>query len=485
MPVSVHKGYFLCCFSFFFSPANHKMFAYVTDVNKLGAIGAVSDSTHHWELKCLRLLYPRMGLHTEWQKPSSRDHNPADGRSTPDKGFISDLDFSRDGKHLLAGSSNGDAYLFNPNNQKLTTSINISDTATLKVLFAGEQNFVTASADHSILLWDIRNTRQAINSLKGHTNLIRTLDYHEPSEKLISSSYDGNVRYWHLPSYQVEREDTDSEETANYRGIFLKCTDLNRIALNWCSKKLLLITSKGVIFSISNLSVDHIKEDVQFGRLDDSTPLLLSWITPNASTNRRNALRIISASDYTINPQFTVSKIHQLTTHPTLPVTLIRFSATQKTLYSNKMKDWTSIYMLDLTIPVDDSIDSLKAFGTDIMEENLLFSCEETRYSTLFEKKSCFSKCGRVIASPDKSGVRLLAFSEKLDTPISARKALSANFNIFGESSLWSYEPNSMCTIATITRDTDSVMCTRFSEADLLLAVGEMEGKVSFHQPQL
>lgn len=97
--------------------------------------------------------------------------------------------------------------------------INVSDTAALRVLFAGDRNFVTASADHSILLWDIRNVRQAVNCLKGHTNLIRTLDYHESSNKLISSSYDGSVRYWHLPSYHVEREDADTKETASYRGV--------------------------------------------------------------------------------------------------------------------------------------------------------------------------------------------------------------------------------------------------------------------------
>lgn len=100
-----------------------------------------------------------------------------------------------------------------------------------------------------------------------------------------------------------------------------------------------------------------------------------------------------------------------------------------------------------------------------------------------YSKKSCFSKCGRVVASPDKNGIRLLAFSEKLDTPMSARKMLLANFDVHSKSSLWSYKPNSMYTIATIARDTDSVMCTQFSEAaGLLLAVGEAEG---FHQPQL
>lgn len=83
-------------------------------------------------------------------------------------------------------------------------------------------------------------------------------------------------------------------------------------------------------------------------------------------------LRIINSDDYSIDPQFTVSKIHQLTTHPKLPLALIRFSAKQKTLYSNKARDWTSI-MLDLTIPLHDTLDALKAYRTNTTEDNLLF----------------------------------------------------------------------------------------------------------------
>jgi WD40 repeat protein len=430
-----------------------------------------------------------MSLLQEWQKPTPLGQNVEAGRSSPDRGFISDLAFSGDGKHLLAASSNGEVYLFNPNNQKLRTVVSTSDNAALKVLFVGEWYFTTASTDNCIMLWDMRNTHQAINSLRGHKNVIRTLDYHKPTGKLISSSYDGDVRYWHVGSYQVEREEVDREENANYRGILLKCTDLNRIAINWCSEKLLLVTSKGVIFSISNLSIDHLKNDIPYARLDDTLPLLLSWITPNTSTNRRNTIRIIHSNDYSVNPQFTVSKIHHLTTHPVLPLALIRFSGTQKTLYSNKMKDWTTIYRLDQTIPVDDNVicDTLRAYGTDIVEENLIFASEETRYATMFEKRSCFSKCGRVVASPHKTGVRLLAFSEQLDTPLLARKAHPDNFSVLSASSLWCDEPSSMCVVATIARETDSVMCAQFSEAGsgFLLALGEMEGRVSFHQPHL
>lgn len=458
------------------------MFTYTREAKCKLYIGPVCDSTYQQEWKFLRLLYPTMKLHKEWRRPSTGNHRDAEdengGFSTPNEGFINNLAFSKDKRKLLASSSSGSAYLFDPNLQKSVASVDVSEGPTLNVLFVGNYYFVTASADnHQIKLWDVRNTRKAINTLRGHSNLIRSLDYDEDSCKLISSAYDNSVRYWHIPSYLTEREDVDSDETANYRGILFKCPDVNQIAISWCSQKMLCINSKGVIFTLNNLNIGHLKDDVKLFRFDSSLPLLLSWISPNVSTNRRNSMRIIDSSDYNISPQFTVSKIHHLVTHPTLPVAMIRFSTTYRTLYSNKMEDWTSIIKLNQTQSVDDltKFDTTKAFGMDIMEENLLFTSEHVRYCTMFEKKPCFSSCGRLLASPTKNGVHLLSFSDKLDMPQSVKN----------KPLLWSREPKSLNLVAMIPRDTDSVMCTKFSETDLLLAVGETGDRVSFHQPKL
>ncbi len=465
------------------------MFSYSRESSFRLYIGPVSDSSHNQDLRWLRLLYPRMSVYKEWQK--SGPELEEDGRSTPHDGFISDLAFSKDGRKLLAGSSNGDAYLCDPNTHKFAAVIKASEDSTLRVLFVGDRNFVTAATDNSIKLWDVRNTQTSINTLNGHTNFVRSLDYDESSCKLISSSYDFNIRYWHVPSYQIKREEneTDSDESTNYRGIFFKCPDITLTAISWHCSKMLCINSRGALYAINNLDLDHLKEDMKYARFDNTLPLLLSWITPNASTTRRNSLKIIDSSEYNVNPQYSVSKVHHLAVHPTLPVAMIRFSTSYKTLYSSKMKDWTSVYKLDSNLSVNDlsKFNTVKAFGSDILEENLLFASEETRYCTMFEKKPSFSKCGRVLASPEKNGVCLLGFSEKLKMPLT----LDDTPSMLGPSMLgtaagtWTHEPNKMHTIATIPRETDSVMCTRFSEVGLQLAVGETCGRISFHQPRI
>ena len=384
--------------------------------------------------------------------------------------------------------------------------VEVSDDPALRVLHVPDgRGFVTASADNCIRLWDARRTEKPVNTLRGHSNLIRSLHYNRESSWLISSSYDCNVRYWHLPSYQIprsneEERERDSDE-ADYRGILFSCPDLNQLAVSWECRKLLCINSKGVVFSISNLDLEHLKEDVKFAQFNDTLPLLLSWILPNTSTDRRNAIRMIDGNEYNPSSQYALSKVHHLETHPHLPVMLVRFSSTYKTLFSNKAWDLTTIYKLNRALTVGDlaMFDTVKAYGTDVMEESLLFTSEQVRYSTMFEKRPCFSTCGRVVASPEKNCVRLLGFSEALDTPLrastnskggpsSSSSSSSSPFEdgLLPSSVWWLQEPNQMLTVATIPREVDSAMCTKFSgNGGPLLAVGETMGKVSLHQPKL
>lgn len=460
------------------------MFRYTRECSSKLYTGPMSDSAHHHDLKWMRMLYPRMTMFKELRKFVAEN----DGRCTPIDGFIGDLAFSKDGRKLLAASSTGEVYMCDPNTYKFSAQIKASDDATLKVLFTDERYFVTTATDCIIKLWDVRNTKRCISTLRGHTSIVRSLDYDEDSCKLISSSYDFNIRYWHIPSYQIEREEneSDSEETALHRGVFFKCPDFALSAISWPCKKLLCVNSKGVIFAIDNLDIAHLKKDMRYARLDDTLPLLLSWITPNPSSTKRNSLKVIDSSDYNVSyPQYSVNKIHHLAIHPSLPVALIRFSTSYKTLYSNKMKDWTSIYKLKTKYVVPDiaSFNAVRAFGADILEENLLFASEETRYCTMFEKKPSFSKCGRVLASPDKNGVRLLGFSENLDMPL-AEDADVPPPPLASEARAWGHEPSKLHTITTIPRETDTVMCTKFSEVGLQLAVGETRGRISFHQPR-
>ncbi len=119
------------------------------------------------------------------------------------------------------------------------------------------------------------------------------------------------------------------------------------------------------------------------------------------------------------------------------------------------------------------------------MEENLLYASEEMRYWNMMEKKASFNNSGKIIASPDKNGVRLLAYSKKLDPPLSMLNERSP----LHSKVIWSSERDRLSelhVVARIPRRVDSVLCTKFSSTDpLFLAVGEKNNRISFHQPQL
>ena len=453
-----------------------------------GFLGPTPASTfnQHWRL--LQTLYPLMQFSKEWQKPEVVPEHPMGEEPCPESGFICDINFSSDGKKMVAGSSFGDIHLFDPNLQKCVSTMSASHYV-LRVCFTGDTQFASGQTDSSILLWDLRNMKVPFNTLLGHSKLIRGLEYDDESHQLISSSYDGQLRYWHIPSYQVERIDCDNAETARYRGVLFKCPDLEHMSISWRARRMVCANSKGSVFSISNLDLDHLNEDLGLMRLDDSLPLLLSWIAPNASTDRRNAIRVVEGIDFNPHLNSSVSRLHHMILHPHLPLVLVRFcTTTTNGLLDVTKRDWLSVYNLQEMVEVSglSAPSTARAYGADIMCEPLLYNTEVSRYCVLLEKKVGFSRCGRVIASPDKNGIVLMSFASDLDFPklTTRNNSISA---LFEPDLYFNNRTPDLHTVLHIPRGTDAVMCAKFSESGggLLLTAGEKDNKVSFHLPKL
>jgi len=455
---------------------------------KNGFLGPTSASTFNQHWRVLQTLYPLMQFSKEWKKPKVVRENPIGEEPIPESGFICDINFSSDGRKMLAGSSIGDIHLFDPNLQKCVSTMNASQYV-LRVCFTGDTQFASGQSDSSILLWDLRNTKVPFNSLLGHSKLIRGLEYDGESHQLISTSYDGQLRYWHIPSYQVERIACDNAETTRYRGVLFKCPNLEHMSVSWQARRMVFANSKGTIFSISNLDLDHLNEDLGLVRFDNSLPLLLSWITPNASTHRRNAIRIMEGIDYNPHVNSSVSRLHHVLLHPHLPLFLVRFCTTTTGTLEVSKRDWLSLYNLQEMMDVSQglsALDTARAYGADIMCEPLLYNMEVSRYCVLLEKKVSFSRCGRVIASPDKNGIVLMSFDSDLDFPKLTTRNNSIS-DLFEPDRYFDSKTPDLHTVLRIPRGTNAVMCTKFSESGngLLLTAGEKDGKVSFHLPKV
>ncbi|XP_054618341.1 peroxisomal biogenesis factor 7 [Dunckerocampus dactyliophorus] len=67
-----------------------------------------------------------------------------------------------------------------------------------------DQNvLVTGSVDRSLCVWDLRNVRQPVNQMRGHTYAVRRVKFSPFSGSVLAScSYDFTVRFWDLKSVE-------------------------------------------------------------------------------------------------------------------------------------------------------------------------------------------------------------------------------------------------------------------------------------------
>ena len=154
---------------------------------------------------------------------------------------------------------------------------------------------------------------------------------------------------------------------------------------------------------------------------DDTLQMQLCWIKPNSLPDKRNRLVVVDNSEYNPLADATISNMAHLSLHPTLPISLMRITTARVTNFSREVKEWTCVYNLkeqSLTSPnITNELDRyMEMYGSNILEGMLLFAKEESRYASFLEKQPSFSLCGRVIASPDILGIRLLKFSQKMGT---------------------------------------------------------------------
>lgn len=467
-------------------------FAYLRSRQHCG-VGAEADSPFYDQWSLSRELFPRMNLHSAW---NSREFLVNDVRvpvaqsgmgDDDETGFISDLDYSPSGRLLAASSSSNHLFVLDPNRGSIIKTFNKPHKdAISKVRFVGEYQFVSGSADTTIGYWDLRSPSKALNFLQGHKRNIRSLHYYPSNDTLVTSCGDGIIRYWHLPSFVVNREEQDQFT----QQVLLKCSNLNQCYFSESQKMALFSNHTGTMFIIHNLSVPHLQEDLGHFVFDETLQMQLCWIKPNSLPDKRNRLVVVDNGEYSPLAGATISNMAHLSLHSTLPISLMRITTSRVTNFSREVKEWTCVYNLkeqSLTAPnITNELDRyMQMYASNVLERMLLFAIEEPRYASLKEKQPSFSLCGRVIASPHVHGIRLLKFSQIMGTCTSPIKNISS-LDSFLYSGEWSTQPSSLEVVTHIPAPEKSVLCCKFSPNDnTLLAVGDAEGQIRFCNPKL
>ena len=109
---------------------------------------------------------------------------------------VASLEFSPDGRSLVSGSLDGIIRIWNirdGSSKQILVTIGYTD---LRVAFSPTGRHVSAGTGEGVLcIVDVRTQRQ-VKSWEGHQNDVSSLAFVPNGKGILSSSFDGTVKYW-------------------------------------------------------------------------------------------------------------------------------------------------------------------------------------------------------------------------------------------------------------------------------------------------
>jgi len=58
--------------------------------------------------------------------------------------------------------------------------------------------FATCSDDHTVCLWDLRNMNKRVCTLRGHSDMVKSIEFIRPKGLILTSAFDGNINLWDI-----------------------------------------------------------------------------------------------------------------------------------------------------------------------------------------------------------------------------------------------------------------------------------------------
>lgn len=438
------------------------------------------DYTYQCKLQLDKILYRTYKLRDSCElQPDAPDPSRPHRRSSLRSEFVSGMFFTTDGG-LLVSAAGDSLQMYDPNRGRLLHELrDAMNSPVTNITHAGDSKILSAAASGDISIFDIRSFKGPLSSFRAHTQQVTNILYEPELEWIISSDASGQVTYWYLPACYNGVPDPD------HKGNLFMCPNLTRLSMKTdCGYSKLVMTSNTTMFTIHNLKVDKLQQDLQAVQFDENLRFRMVMFASHTTKHSRNKIQTLDLSDYISSPGSTISEVSCLKLDPTCPVVLFR-ATTKKLDWFTLEKTKDSLSCVKLTSNGKSTrggdMFCLRRFGADIISESFLYTIEEPHFASRRKKLFGLSKCGRVIASPSKHGIRLLAYSPEL-SPIDL--SLVQKTTISDIDSLWATGPKELHVINEIEMSVHC-LCCEFSPDGTLLASGSVQGAVSFHQPTL
>ena len=171
-------------------------------------------------------------------------------------GAIFNLEFSLDGKVVVAACERCSFMIYDPATEKLIKEKSgAHDDCINCIHFLDSRTFVTGSDDKTIKLWDLRKSSQSVAVLRGHSGWVKNIGSDKNTGCLISSSFDQTVKVWNLDNFESDGDITSSRTIVNAKNL------LRSKLSNSCSKLFLAMTNGAGVVAVHDLDLSRINDD--------------------------------------------------------------------------------------------------------------------------------------------------------------------------------------------------------------------------------
>ncbi|XP_022106729.1 DDB1- and CUL4-associated factor 10-like [Acanthaster planci] len=375
---------------------------------------------------------------------------------------IFNLEFSPHGDILVAACEENSMLLFDPLTTKHITAVrNAHSDCVNCIRFLDSRTFASGSDDTTIALWDIRNLKQKVRCLHGHSNWVKSIEYCQRTRRLVTSAFDGNVVSWDINSYE--------EKGTPHEKVFY-IESLMRTRLTPDCTKLVMSTAGGFYILIHDLDLSTLNSDlaginftrhIQLDSLGEEVEGTPAWVCRRAgqSPTRRGRNRMELVADFPEGSK--ASCISSLVVHPQGWAMISRYTT------RDDDAEWTCVH--DLQDPVDIQSEGETTGSSTQPAKRLMYYTREPTDGRGYIKELSVSPDGRLICSSYGFGIRLLAFDDH-------------------SSELCDIQPQAVRELRQVkflVRHKSTVLTSRFSPTHCLLVSGSMCGRVAFYQPKL
>nr|ADG64897.1 hypothetical protein GA13587 [Drosophila pseudoobscura] len=196
----------------------------------------------------MRRVYTSMNMFNSYHANLRPDEA---GRHT---GAIFNLEFNADGNVLVAATERKCVLVFDAITQKEIVKVPDAHTDSVNCIkFFDDRLFATGSDDFTVALWDLRNMREKLRVLHGHSNWVKNIEYSSKDKLLVSSGFDGSIFTWDIASH--------TEQGLISQRVF-HASGLMRCRISPTGDKLVLCTSGGYIMIIHHLDLTTLHKDL-------------------------------------------------------------------------------------------------------------------------------------------------------------------------------------------------------------------------------